>query len=132
MLSVVAAVIEWDGKILVCQRRRRDTFELMWEFPGGKVKPGETLPQALQRELLEELGARADIGAELFHTQHRYAEMSEPIELTFFAASINPDAARNLAFEKMEWRAPEMLHELNFLPADREFIRKLAGEKPAG
>ena len=55
MLSVVAAVIESNGKILVCQRQRGDTFEFMWEFPGGKVKPGETLPQALSRELLEEL-----------------------------------------------------------------------------
>jgi mutator protein MutT len=132
MLKVVAAVIQSEGKILVCQRQRGDTFELMWEFPGGKVNPGETLPQALQRELFEELGARAEIGALLFHTQHRYAEMSEPIELTFFAASINPDAARNLAFEQMEWRAPEMLHELNFLPADRDFVAKLAGKKPAG
>ena len=132
MLSVVAAVIESEGKILVCQRRRGDSFELVWEFPGGKVNPGETLPQALQRELFEELGTRAEIGAELFHAQHRYAEMSEPIELTFFAASIDPDTARNLAFEKMEWRAPELLHELNFLPADREFIAKLAGKKPAG
>jgi 8-oxo-dGTP diphosphatase len=132
MLSVVAAVIESEGKILVCQRRRGDTFELMWEFPGGKVKPGEALPQALQRELFEELGARAEIGAQLFHTRHHYAEMSDPIDLTFFAASINPEAVRNLAFEKMEWRAPEMLHELNFLPADRELITKLAGKKPEG
>jgi 8-oxo-dGTP diphosphatase len=132
MLSVVAGVIESGGKILVCQRRRGDIFELMWEFPGGKVKPGETWPQALRRELLEELGASAEIGAELFHTQHRYAEMSEPIDLTFFAASMNPDQMRNLAFEKMEWRAPERLHELNFLPADREFIAKLAGKKAAG
>jgi len=126
MLSVVAAVIESEGKILVCQRRRGDTFELMWEFPGGKVKPGETLQQALGRELLEELGAPAEIGAELFHTKHRYAAISEPIELTFFAASMNPDAVRNLAFETMEWRAPETLVELNFLPADRDFIAKLA------
>ena len=64
MLSVVAAVIEANGKILVCQRPRGDTFELMWEFPGGKVKPGEILPQALSRELLEELGTRAEIGPE--------------------------------------------------------------------
>jgi 8-oxo-dGTP diphosphatase len=131
MLTVVAAVIESNGKMLVCQRRKGDTFELMWEFPGGKVKPGETLRQALGRELLEELGAAAAIGEELFHTQHRYAEMREPIDLTFFAASMNRDAARNLAFERMEWRAPETLSELNFLPADREFIVKLAEKKPA-
>jgi mutator protein MutT len=126
MLSVVAAVIESNGKILVCQRRRGDTFELLWEFPGGKVKAGETLQQALVRELREELGAEAEIGAELFRTTHRYAELSEPIELTFFSASCNPDMIRNLIFEAMEWRAPETLQELDFLPADVEFMRMLA------
>jgi 8-oxo-dGTP diphosphatase len=126
MLSVVAAVIESNGKILVCQRRRGDTFELLWEFPGGKVKAGETPRQALARELREELGAEAEIGAELFRTTHRYAELSEPIELTFFSASSNPDMIRNLVFEAMEWRAPETLQELDFLPADVEFMRMLA------
>jgi 8-oxo-dGTP diphosphatase len=126
MLSVVAAVIEWNGTILVCQRRRGDTFELMWEFPGGKVKPGETQQQALARELLEELGAYAEIGQELFRAKHRYAEMSEPIELTFFSASLDPQAIRNLVFEAMEWRAPDSLPALNFLPADRDFVAMLA------
>jgi 8-oxo-dGTP diphosphatase len=131
MLSVVAAVIESNGKILVCQRRRGDTFELLWEFPGGKVKAGETPRQALARELREELGAEAEIGAELFRTTHRYAELSEPIQLTFFSASSNPDMIRNLVFEAMEWRAPETLLELNFLPADLEFIKVLARKGPA-
>jgi|ERR1700678_1707911 len=122
MLSVVAAVIESGGKVLVCQRRRGDRFGLMWEFPGGKVKQGETPEQALARELDEELGATAKIGAELFHTKHRYAELSEPIELRFFSASLNSESIRNMAFEAVEWRAPESLLELNFLPADREFL----------
>jgi 8-oxo-dGTP diphosphatase len=127
MLSVVAAVIESNGKILVCQRRRGDTFELMWEFPGGKVKAGETPQQALARELREELGAEAEIGVELFRTTHRYAELGESIEVTFFSASSNLDLIGNLVFEAMEWRAPETLLELNFLPADLEFIKMLAG-----
>lgn len=126
MIAVVAAVIESHGKILVCQRRRGDTFGLMWEFPGGKVKQGETSEQALARELHEELGATAMVGRELFRTTHRYAELSEPIELTFYSASLNTDLIRNLAFETMEWRAPQSLPELNFLPADREFVAMLA------
>jgi 8-oxo-dGTP diphosphatase len=126
MLSVVAAVIESNGNILVCQRRRGATFELMWEFPGGKVQPGETGQQALARELLEELGASAEIGEELFRAKHRYSEMSEPIELTFFSATLDPREIRNLVFEAMEWRAPESLPALNFLPADREFVAILA------
>jgi 8-oxo-dGTP diphosphatase len=126
MLTVVAAVIEWDGKVLVCQRRRGDTFELRWEFPGGKVKQGESTKEALQRELTEELGVDAEVGEELFRTQHRYAELSEPIELIFLAAKAEAGAMRNVVFESMEWRTPEKLPELDFLPADREFVEKLA------
>ena len=59
MLTVVAGLIEAEGKILVCQRRRGDTFELMWEFPGGKLQAGETAVAGVARELHEELGVEA-------------------------------------------------------------------------
>lgn len=131
MLAVVAAVIESEGNILVCQRRRDDQFGLMWEFPGGKVKPGETLEEALARELREELGTVAEIGAELFRTTHRYAQMNQAIELTFFSATLKSDSIQNLAFETMEWRAPHSLPEMNFLPADREFVAMLTRKAPA-
>ena len=126
MLTVVAGLIEADGKFLVCQRRRGDAFELMWEFPGGKLQSGETPEVGLARELLEELGVAAVVGAEVFRTRHRYAEMSEEIELIFFSAAVEPRSVRNIVFENMEWRTPETLSELNFLPADREFVGKLA------
>ncbi len=126
MLTVVAGLIEAEGKILVCQRRRGDTFELMWEFPGGKLQAGETAAEGLARELSEELGVEALVGEEVFRTRHRYAEMREAIELIFFAAAVEPAAIRNIVFERMEWRAVETLGELNFLPADREFVGKLA------
>jgi len=125
MLTVVAALIESEGKLLVCQRRRGDTFELMWEFPGGKVKLGEALEAALARELSEELGVHARIGPEAYRTRHQYAELSEPIELFFFAASIDGKEPINLAFQKIAWREPASLSELNFLPADRELITQL-------
>jgi 8-oxo-dGTP diphosphatase len=126
MITVVAALIESGGKLLVCQRRRSDSFGLMWEFPGGKMKPGESLTQALERELEEELGAKARIGAEIYRTQHQYAELSEPIELIFFSASLPPREIQNLVFEQIAWREPATLHELNFLPADHELIEKLS------
>lgn len=125
-MQVVAALIEHEGKVLVCQRRRGSAFELLWEFPGGKRRPDETLEAALARELSEELGVTAKIGREIYRTQHRYAEMREPIELIFFAASGSPAEVRNLIFERIEWREPHSLPELNFLPADRELIEKLA------
>ena len=132
MLTVVAGLIEAEGEILVCQRRRGDTFELMWEFPGGKLQTGETAAEALARELREELGVEARVGEEVFRTRHRYAEMREEIELIFFAAAVERAAVRNIVFESMEWRAVETLEELNFLPADREFVGKLARREIAG
>lgn len=131
MLTVVAALIYSGGKLLVCQRKRGSSFGLMWEFPGGKVKSGESLEEALARELEEELGTKAQIGPELYRTQHRYAELQEPLELIFFRVHIAPSCVRNRVFEQIEWRTPESLRELNFLPADRELIEKLAsGELP--
>jgi 8-oxo-dGTP diphosphatase len=126
MLTVVAGLIEADGKILVCQRRRGDAFELMWEFPGGKLQSGETPEMGLERELREELGVKAVVGTEVYRTRHRYAEMSEEIELIFFAVTADAAAIRNVVFESMEWRVPGDLSGLNFLPADREFVAKLA------
>jgi mutator protein MutT len=126
MLTVVAALIESNGKILVCQRRRGDTFGLMWEFPGGKKTPAETEPQALERELLEELGVTSVIGSEILRVRHQYPQMREPIELIFFAASLDARKIQNLAFETMEWRLPSDLSALDFLPADRDLIEKLA------
>jgi 8-oxo-dGTP diphosphatase len=125
-MLVVAALIEADGKLLVCQRRRTDSFGLMWEFPGGKLEPGETPAVALARELQEELGVDAQIGSEIFRTRHQYSELGEAIDLIFFSATVAPADIRNQAFETMEWRQPQTLHELNFLPADREFVAMLS------
>jgi 8-oxo-dGTP diphosphatase len=123
---VVAALIESDGKVLACQRRRGSKFELMWEFPGGKTEPGEALEQALARELREELGVTARIGSEIYRVRHKYPEMKDGIELVFFAVSLNPAEVKNLDFERIAWREPGSLPDLNFLSADRELIDKLA------
>ena len=126
MLTVVAALIAHEGKLLVCQRRRKDSFGLQWEFPGGKINPGEMPSQALARELQEELGVTAEIGAEVYRTRHRYSELAEDIELIFFSARVNPAVVSNVAFEQMQWLDPTRLPSLNFLPADRELVSLLA------
>jgi 8-oxo-dGTP diphosphatase len=123
---VVAAVIVRDGKILACQRSRKDSFALKWEFPGGKVRKGETPDAALARELREELGVAARIGEELFQTRHKYPQMREEIELKFFPAELESDAIVNRVFEKIEWVEPAALSAKDFLEADRELIAKLA------
>jgi 8-oxo-dGTP diphosphatase len=126
MLTVVAAVIESQKRLLVCQRRRGTMFELMWEFPGGKQRPEETAAQGLARELREELGVDSEIGDELYRTRHTYPQLGEPIEVIFLAAKVEAGLVRNIVFERLEWREPHTLTELNFLPADRAFIAVLA------
>ena len=126
MLTVVAALIEHEGKLLVCQRRRGSTFELQWEFPGGKREEGETLEAALVRELQEELGVTATIGTEVHRLQHQYALTGVPFELVFFRASAPPEKLQNLEFERIEWRNPADLPQMNFLEADKDLVKKLA------
>jgi len=126
-LAVVAAVILRDSRILVCQRRRDDSHALQWEFPGGKVEPGEIPQDALVRELREELGIESIIGRELFRTRHRYRESGQAIELVFFQVSVDRSAElQNLVFEKFEWADPSALPNYDFLQADEEFVALLA------
>lgn len=125
-MIVVAAVIVHEGRVLACQRGRSGKFPLKWEFAGGKVQPGETPEAALERELMEELGARAEIGQEIFRTGHKYAEMPEAVELIFFEAQVEAGAIRNRVFEEIRWVEKKGLKELDFLQADRELIRKLS------
>jgi 8-oxo-dGTP diphosphatase len=126
-LTVVAALILRDAKVLVCQRHRDDTHSLEWEFPGGKVEPGEIPQEALARELREELGVEAAIGKELFRTRRRYHEFQPELQLIFFQAVIDRSAPlQNLVFEGFEWADPTALPQYNFLQADEEFVALLA------
>jgi 8-oxo-dGTP diphosphatase len=143
MTTVVAAIIVRDSRLLICQRRRDKSFPLNWEFPGGKVEAGETLTDALTREILEELGVRIEIGREVYRTQYRYAEMSAAIEIVFYfakiageknAAGLTDEEIRaelaafnvNSAFEKVVWVTAEELPEYEFLAANAELIERIA------
>ena len=127
MIMVVAAVIEADSRVLICQRRKDDKFPLLWEFPGGKVEPGETPEEALARELQEELGVRAEIGGELYRTRHSYKELADGIELIFFSAVIGATPGNFVyeAFEQIAWAKRDELGNFQFLPADRGLVELL-------
>jgi 8-oxo-dGTP diphosphatase len=138
MTTVVAAVITHSSQILICQRRRDKVYPLKWEFPGGKVEAGETLEAALERELNEELGFGAELGAEICRTSYKYPERSEPIQIVFFSAKIAGDASTEFdvdklvaAFEKVVWVAPAELNNYDFLAANAELIAKLAKGFPS-
>lgn len=127
MITVVAAVIEGsDRRFLIGQRRRNDTSPLKWEFPGGKVREGESPESALARELQEELGVTLVKSVEIGRVRHRYAETPDELEIRFFAAAI---AERDLVprtFEKIARVLPKELGAYDFLAANRELIAQLA------
>jgi len=127
MLHVVAAVIERpDRRILIGQRRRSDTSPLKWEFPGGKVRSGETFEQALSRELREELGVTLVKSVEITSIRHQYANTPEELQIHFFAAQYaEPDIAPRV-FEQIVWVLPRELSAYDFLMANRELIANLA------
>ena len=131
MIRVVAAVIRQKGRILICERRVGDTMEGKWEFPGGKIRRSEAPRAALVRELREELGVEAEIGAEIYSARHHYAQSDIRLEITFFAVRKYSGAARNLAFQRMVWARPAELARHDFLAADRVVVAKLVRGLPA-
>jgi 8-oxo-dGTP diphosphatase len=123
---VVAAVIEREGRILIGQRRPDMPHPLKWEFPGGKVEPGEKPREALVRELREELDIGSEIGAEI--TRYRYQYPGRPpILLIFFKVDRFHGEPQNLVFERIAWALPRDLPSYDFLEGDVEFVRSLAG-----
>ena len=118
-LVVTAAVIERDGRYLVTRRQKGVHLEGLWEFPGGKCDPGESLTDCLRRELREELGVEATTGAEVLSTRHEYPERS--VELHFIACTLHGDPSPQLG-QQMRWVAREELRSLDFPPADDELI----------
>ncbi len=122
---VVAGVIERDGRILIAQRRRGARHELKWEFPGGKVEPGEEPRAALARELREELAIDAAIGEEMAREQVVYPERT-PIDLIFYRVTEFHGEPHNLDFEQIVWAARPDLASFDFLEGDLPFVKNLA------
>jgi 8-oxo-dGTP diphosphatase len=126
-MNVVAGVIERDGLILICQRKRGGRHPLKWEFPGGKVEPGEDSPSALVRELREELQIEARIGELIYSQTIRYSE-GPPIYLQFYWVTEFSCEPANLEFEQIVWEDRRKLPQYDFLAGDIEFVKMLANQ----
>jgi 8-oxo-dGTP diphosphatase len=122
-VQVVAAVIQRGGLILIGQRKPSRKHPLKWEFPGGKVEPGEDPRTALARELREELAIEAEIGEELDSYDVRYPAGS-PLRLVFLRVRSFCGEPRNLDFSQIAWAEPARLADYDFLEGDLPFISR--------
>jgi 8-oxo-dGTP diphosphatase len=125
MLQVVAGIIEREGRILICRRKAEQSHPLKWEFPGGKVERGESLPQALERELAEELDIASITCEEMTRYEYTYPG-KHPIRLVFFRVTEFEGEPRNVIFEETRWEPRQSLTGFDFVEGDRKFLRGIS------
>jgi mutator protein MutT len=126
-IVVAAAVIERGGALLITRRQQGVHLEGLWEFPGGKCEPGETLVACLVREIHEELAADVRVGDELFGATHTYPEYR--VTLHFLQCDLLGEPTPQLG-QEMRWVRRHELGELAFPPADAELIQWLTTGVP--
>ena len=123
-LLVVAAFIARRGRVLLSQRRADQSFALLWEFPGGKVEPGEDLATALVREIREELGCKIRVGKLVDLVFHPYPEFD--LIMPLYHATIIAGTPRAREVEAFAWLPRQQLATLPMPPADLPLARKLS------
>jgi mutator protein MutT len=123
VVVVAAAVIERDGRVLLTRRLKGTHLEGLWEFPGGKCEPDESISSCLERELREELDVAAAIGAEILVSEHTYPERT--VTLHFLACTIAADP-RPLLGQEIRWVTREELRTLELPEADAGLVEILA------
>ena len=124
--DVVAALIWDDGKFMICQRPAHKARALLWEFVGGKVEPGETKQDALERECREELAVELSVGEVFMEVLHEYPDIS--IRLTLFHASIAAGKPQKIEHNDIQWIFPEEIDHYDFCPADVEILERIRKE----
>jgi 8-oxo-dGTP diphosphatase len=126
-VRVAAAVASREGLVLVTKRQQGVHLEGHWEFPGGKCEPDEPLAECLARELREELDVGVTVGEEILATVHEYPDRR--VELHFFRCEIHGEVTPQLG-QEARWLSPSELRTLEFAPADRELVDRLAPPSP--
>lgn len=126
MIRVVAAMIYKGDRFMICQRPRHKARGLLWEFPGGKVEPGETDAQALIRECAEELNAEIEVGDLFADVTHEYPDIT--VRLLLYKAKLISDGITLLEHNDARYILPSECEEYDFCPADAPIIKKIISE----
>jgi 8-oxo-dGTP diphosphatase len=122
-LDVVGAVILKDGEVLCAQRGPDSRLPGLWEFPGGKVDPGETPRQALEREIIEELRCRVEVGEQVERTTYEYD--FAVVTLTTFYCSLKEGTPELTEHAAVAWLPPSKLETLDWAPADIPAVKSI-------
>jgi 8-oxo-dGTP diphosphatase len=125
-IQVAAAVVWREGRLLLTRRPPGGPFGLKWEFPGGKLEPGESAGQAVVRELREELGVGSVTQGTLAVEKHEYAN-GLVVELHFVRCELDsPDFTPSPEVHEVRWSRPAEVDPAEVLEADRGFLAALA------
>jgi 8-oxo-dGTP diphosphatase len=124
-IAVAAAIIRQDGRILIVQRPETAEMGGLWEFPGGKIEPGETPQAALVREIAEELGVPVAVG-DLYHTTLHTYPRGLTVHLLFYECRLLDGPLQLLWGQDYRWVAPAGLPTYAYPAADQEVVARVA------
>ncbi len=123
MKVVTAAVIIENGRLLLARRPEGDNLAGLWELPGGKIEPGESLQECMERELLEELGMSSVVGEEIARTVYHYGHGT--FEMVALLAQRGSEY-RPTFHSEIRWLTRGELTEISLAPADVALLAQLA------
>jgi len=123
IVEVAAALIQQDGRYLIARRREGTHLEGLWEFPGGKRRPGESIETCLKRELKEELDIEVEVHEEFRTIEYPYPDFT--VRLRFFRCSIVDGEVRPKEGQAFRWVHPYEFSLYEFPPADKELLHEL-------
>jgi mutator protein MutT len=122
---VAVGILRKDRRILACQRREDARYGLKWEFPGGKLEPGETVFDCLRRELREELSIDLQ-SIERIEVESAFYEDGGTFEVSYCHVSEFTGEPVNRVFRQIRWVTPEELAKLDILHGNRNVVKRLA------
>ncbi|MBI5568434.1 MAG: 8-oxo-dGTP diphosphatase MutT [Desulfomonile tiedjei] len=125
MITVTAAILLKDDKVFIAQRKASDYLPYKWEFPGGKLEPGETPEKCLRREMREEFGI--DVSVSEFFGESIYPYERFTIRLLAYLVSWVSGEPTATVHQQYQWVPIEALGDYEFLPADVPLVDRLRG-----